>query len=374
MENLPKNHHMNSALLPQALKDQNKTDGPHLVSPGFVRPTNISTQTSPREVAMVICKLQYQNVVYTEAHAFRLCDETGNWVWGNWTNYTECLQLLHQDWLCKTILSLKMYAAMASINWMFIEGLLLHTRITISVFSKDAPFKIYYLVGWGFPLLFIISWSIIMARFLNTPCWKGYGKTYYMWIVTGPMITALVVNTVFLVNVVRILVTKLRMNNSIETTQVRKAIKATALLFPLLGITHLLFCINPRDDAHLERAYMITNALLQSSQVQTALRNAYLRAILRRNPNHRLMRGRGLSRTSATYLSSYDTTFIDAARHKKNLKPVITTTGTGARRAVGAEKLLRLDIQQRIMLLEYFNNDPRSIVVCTKTYQQAQNL
>lgn len=43
--------------------------------------------------------------------------------------------------------------------------------------------------------------------------------------------------------------------------------KATALLFPLLGITHLLFCVNPRDDSKLEEAYMITNAVLQSSQV-----------------------------------------------------------------------------------------------------------
>ncbi|UYV62820.1 pdfr-1 [Cordylochernes scorpioides] len=47
----------------------------------------------------------------------------------------------------------------------------------------------------------------------------------------------------------------------------RKAIKATALLFPLLGITHLLFCINPQDQGNLEAAYMITNAVLQSSQV-----------------------------------------------------------------------------------------------------------
>lgn len=45
--------------------------------------------------------------------------------------------------------------------------------------------------------------------------------------------------------------------------------KATALLFPLLGITHLLFCVNPRDDSKLEEAYMITNAVLQSSQVRT---------------------------------------------------------------------------------------------------------
>ncbi|XP_013788482.1 corticotropin-releasing factor receptor 2-like [Limulus polyphemus] len=321
---------------------------------------NVSRELSLKETASVLCQLKYENAVYTEvgleinrplinsaidkwdyiivefmqfsfsAHAYRICNESGDWLWGNWTNYTECLQLLRQDWLCKSILTLKMYAAMASINWMFVEGLLLHSRITISIFNKDAPFKLYHFIGWGFPLVFVVSWASIMSQFLDSPCWKGYGKTNYIWLVTGPMITALLINTVFLINVVRILVTKLRMSVSIETIQVRKAIKATALLFPLLGITHLLFCINPRDDSHLERAYMITNAVLQSSQgifvavlycfmnseVQTVVRNAYLRAMLRRNPNHCLLRGRGLSHTSATYLSKSDNTVSDTIRHK----------------------------------------------------------
>ncbi|KAK7083156.1 Corticotropin-releasing factor receptor 1 [Halocaridina rubra] len=46
----------------------------------------------------------------------------------------------------------------------------------------------------------------------------------------------------------------------------RKAIKATAVLFPLLGITNLLFAVNPGDRGELEGAYMVTNAFLQSSQ------------------------------------------------------------------------------------------------------------
>ncbi|CAN7996493.1 unnamed protein product, partial [Ixodes pacificus] len=145
------------------------------------------------------------------------------------------------------------------------------------------------------------------------------------------------INTVFLINIIRILLTKLQSNTSIETMQLRKVSKATALLFPLLGITHLFFCINPRDDAHFESAYVICNALLQSSQlevlhagfivelegqgllvlvvnglsvsilycfvnseVQTAVRNAYLQALIRRNPN-RYSRGRGLSQSYSTY-------------------------------------------------------------------------
>ncbi|GIY13482.1 corticotropin-releasing factor receptor 2 [Caerostris extrusa] len=58
----------------------------------------------------------------------------------------------------------------------------------------------------------------------------------------------------------------MKTSSTFEIIQVRRAMKATALLFPLLGITHLLFCVNPRDDSKLEEAYMITNATLQSSQ------------------------------------------------------------------------------------------------------------
>ncbi|XP_035213440.1 corticotropin-releasing factor receptor 1-like, partial [Stegodyphus dumicola] len=180
------------------------------------------------------------------------------------------------------------------------------------------------------PLLFVSTWSFIMSRDLHTPCWKGYGKSKYVWILTGPMVIALLVNSVFMVNIVRILITKLNRSSSVESRQIKKAVKATALLFPLLGLTHLMFCINPKDDAMFEEAYMITNAILQSSQgffvgllycfmnseVQTVLRNSYLRAVIRRNPNHKYTRNRSLPRTSMAFLSHTDMSVTDTARHK----------------------------------------------------------
>ncbi|XP_065306113.2 corticotropin-releasing factor receptor 2-like [Dermacentor albipictus] len=202
--------------------------------------------------------------------------------------------------LCKCVLSLKMYAATASINWMFVEGLLLHSRVAVSVFRQDAPFRLYYALGWGLPLAFILAWAYLTEKELRTACWEGYGSSSYVWILIAPRLVAILVNSVFLVNIVRILVTRIKPKASaLETTQFRKAIKATALLFPLLGITHLLFCINPQNETMgLKEAYMIINAVLQSSQgifvsvlycfmdseVQTALRNAYLRAAVRREP------------------------------------------------------------------------------------------
>ncbi|CAG2162900.1 unnamed protein product [Oppiella nova] len=170
-----------------------------------------------------------------------------------------------------------------------------------------------------------------MSHTLPTYCWSGYGDSVYVWMITGPMITAIGVNCIFLINIIRILITKLRLTVTVEMTQIRKAMKATALLFPLLGISHLLFCFNPGDNGQLESVYMITNAFLQSSQgifvsvlycflnteVQTVVRNVYLRASMRRsanpnlkfsfvahNPSNRRMRF--LSQTSASFVSNWE--------------------------------------------------------------------
>ncbi|KAL1430968.1 hypothetical protein MTO96_014387 [Rhipicephalus appendiculatus] len=124
--------------------------------------------------------------------------------------------------------------------------------------------------GAGLPALCVLAWSLVMESRMRSHCWRGYGNCVFVWIIIGPMMVALLVP------------------------------KATALLFPRLGVPHLFFCTNPRDDTYFESAYVICIALLQSSQVQTAVRSAYMQAIIRRNPN-RYSRGRGLSQSYSTY-------------------------------------------------------------------------
>ncbi|XP_042204158.1 PDF receptor-like [Homarus americanus] len=95
------------------------------------------------------------------------------------------------DWLCKTLLTLRMYAQMASINWMFVEGLFLHSRLTSNVFDSGAPFTLYYIIGWGWPLVFLAAWATTMALHYPVQCWRGYGNLLYIWILVAPMVTAL---------------------------------------------------------------------------------------------------------------------------------------------------------------------------------------
>ena len=48
----------------------------------------------------------------------------------------------------------------------------------------------------------------------------------------------------------------------------RKGMKATVVLFFFLGMSSLLFCINPKDEGIYEDAYMVTNAILKVQKRQ----------------------------------------------------------------------------------------------------------
>lgn len=51
----------------------------------------------------------------------------------------------------------------------------------------------------------------------------------------------------------------------------RKAVKATLVLLPLLGITYMLFFVNPGGEDEVARiVFIYFNSILESFQVQTA--------------------------------------------------------------------------------------------------------
>lgn len=64
-----------------------------------------------------------------------------------------------QSWLCRIVVASKLYASMASVNWMFVEGLLLHTKLS-GVFTEGPPFPYFYLIGWG-ELVFALFFSLL---------------------------------------------------------------------------------------------------------------------------------------------------------------------------------------------------------------------
>ncbi|BFY98051.1 hypothetical protein BsWGS_01090 [Bradybaena similaris] len=223
------------------------------------------------------------------------------------------------DWLCKSFQGLHQYFQMANFAWMLVEGIYLHNRLVVTVFPSAAPFKLFYFIGWGIPLIITSVWAGLMQRYHKVQCWKGYARTHLVLILAIPIILALMVNSAFLVNIIRVLVVKLRSNNLVESRRIRKAIKATVVLLPLLGVANLLFLAQPvKDGTVVMSVYRVINGILPSlqgvfvsvlycfmnSEVQSVIMKKWKRFRTNRAMNTRSRR-QG-SRTSSYFLSQTD--------------------------------------------------------------------
>ncbi|XP_038077934.1 PDF receptor-like isoform X2 [Patiria miniata] len=147
--------------------------------------------------------------------------------------------------LCETFETIREYGRLCAFFWMFIEGLYLTCLVSANVFGKPR-FLLYYLIGWFLPIPIVISWVVAMYYTSQARCWKDHAASSYYLIIEIPRNGALIINVLFLINIVRVLVTKLRDSNSSETKQIRKAAKGAVLLIPLLGVANLAWFIpNP---------------------------------------------------------------------------------------------------------------------------------
>nr|XP_060484800.1 corticotropin-releasing factor receptor 2 [Panthera onca] len=171
-----------------------------------------------------------------------------------------------QVW-CRCITTIFNYFVVTNFFWMFVEGCYLHTAIVMTYSTERLRKWLFLFIGWCIPCPIIIAWAIGKLYYENEQCWFGKEPGDLVdYIYQGPIILVLLINFVFLFNIVRILMTKLRASTTSETIQYRKAVKATLVLLPLLGITYMLFFINPGEDDLSQIVFVYFNSFLQSFQ------------------------------------------------------------------------------------------------------------
>ncbi|XP_018329327.1 PDF receptor [Agrilus planipennis] len=150
-------------------------------------------------------------------------------------------------YLCEACYVLLEYAKTTMFMWIFIEGLYLHNIITVTVFQEYSYMKLYFWMGWAIPLLMTAVWVFTMVFAVdNIGCWYLYYFLPYYWILEGPRTAVILVNMLFLLNIIRVLIVKLRQSHTSEIQQVRKAVKAAIFLLPLMGIANILFVVDFR--------------------------------------------------------------------------------------------------------------------------------
>ncbi|XP_068852611.1 corticotropin-releasing factor receptor 1 isoform X2 [Aphelocoma coerulescens] len=168
---------------------------------------------------------------------------------------------------CRLVTAAYNYFHVTNFFWMFGEGCYLHTAIVLTYSTDKLRKWMFICIGWCIPFPIIIAWAIGKLYYDDEKCWFGKRAGVYTdYIYQGPMILVLLINFIFLFNIVRILMTKLRASTTSETIQYRKAVKATLVLLPLLGITYMLFFVNPGEDEISRIVFIYFNSFLESFQ------------------------------------------------------------------------------------------------------------
>ncbi|KAL1395867.1 hypothetical protein pipiens_010919, partial [Culex pipiens pipiens] len=168
---------------------------------------------------------------------------------------------------CISLHILLHYLMLVNYFWMFCEGLHLHLVLVI-VFIKDAiAMRWFMTIGWVVPLGLISFYATFRNNYTadTEHCWMD--ESHAMWLLTVPVFLSLAASLVFLVNVVRVLLTKLNSTSpNPAPLGLKKATRATLILIPLFGLQHILLPFRPNKGCDLERYYQVVSAVLISLQ------------------------------------------------------------------------------------------------------------
>ncbi|XP_036079567.1 glucagon-like peptide 2 receptor isoform X2 [Rousettus aegyptiacus] len=149
---------------------------------------------------------------------------------------------------CRSAQVLLHYFVGANYSWLLVEGLYLYTLLEPTVISERRLWPRYLLVGWAFPLLFVVPWSIVRAQLENTGCWGTNGNKKIWWIIRGPMLLCVAVNFFIFLKILKLLISKLKAHQMCFRDYKYRLAKSTLVLIPLLGVHEILFAFITDDQ------------------------------------------------------------------------------------------------------------------------------
>lgn len=215
---------------------------------------------------------------------------------------------------CKVLQFISLYLMGCNYFWMLCEGIYLHTLIVVAVFAEKQHLLWYCLLGWGFPLIPATIHAIARSIYYNDNCWIS-SDTHLLYIVHGPTCAALLVNLFFLLNIVRVLITKLKVTHRTESNLYMKAVRATLILVPLLGIQFVLFPWKPEGQIAEEVYDYVMHILMHYQGLLVAtifcFFNGEVQGILRRHwKQYNIQFGNSLTHSEGLRSTSYTGTSI----------------------------------------------------------------
>nr|XP_022309486.1 calcitonin gene-related peptide type 1 receptor-like [Crassostrea virginica]XP_022309487.1 calcitonin gene-related peptide type 1 receptor-like [Crassostrea virginica]XP_022309488.1 calcitonin gene-related peptide type 1 receptor-like [Crassostrea virginica]XP_022309489.1 calcitonin gene-related peptide type 1 receptor-like [Crassostrea virginica] len=163
---------------------------------------------------------------------------------------------------CYVLHSLALYTTLSNYAWMLGEGIFLHFSLTNVFSERKRLLTVCCVIGWVVPAVIILMYCVIrisIGEDESDRCWLNPHPLN--WIVFIPIMISLLLNLIFLINIVRILFSKMRSVNQRNFEQYKKTVRAVLILIPLLGLQYILMPL--KIDSFL---YQIVTAIITSYQ------------------------------------------------------------------------------------------------------------
>lgn len=142
---------------------------------------------------------------------------------------------------CKMVFTAMQYFLVANYYWLLVEGVYLHSLITLAIFSGKTGLRYYIALGWGCPALIVLPWAIRNFIKEEPGCWwENVTTSPTYWIIKAPVMLSICVNFILFLNITRVLVTKLRASNTAEARIYSKLAKSTLVLIPIFGVYYIV--------------------------------------------------------------------------------------------------------------------------------------
>uniref|UniRef100_A0A665WDT2 Pituitary adenylate cyclase-activating polypeptide type I receptor-like n=1 Tax=Echeneis naucrates TaxID=173247 RepID=A0A665WDT2_ECHNA len=159
---------------------------------------------------------------------------------------------------CKSAVAFFQFSILANYFWLLVEGMYLQTLLALTFVFQKKYFWWYILIGWGVPTTIITAWILTRNFYDNRGCWDDTDVAFIWWIIKAPITASLLVNFIIFINVIRILVQKLRSPavGGNDTSHFKRLAKSTLLLIPLFGMHYMVFAFLPENTGTAARLFI----------------------------------------------------------------------------------------------------------------------
>ncbi|XP_061593321.1 pituitary adenylate cyclase-activating polypeptide type I receptor-like [Cololabis saira] len=159
---------------------------------------------------------------------------------------------------CKSAVAFFQFSILANYFWLLVEGMYLQTLLALTFVFQKKYFWWYILIGWGLPATIITAWILTRNFYDDRGCWDDTDVAFIWWIIKAPITVSLLVNFIIFINVIRILVQKLRSPGvgGNDTSHFKRLAKSTLLLIPLFGMHYMVFAFLPENTGTDARIFI----------------------------------------------------------------------------------------------------------------------